>query len=84
MLVPRRDRGLEFLDVTAQTDLNVSTTDSTDTWVITNVGDSVIDTHLLVLSARSEPALRAQAARYAGRLARGGDALSDVCFSASS
>jgi cytochrome c peroxidase len=45
----RRDQGLEFLDVTAQASLSVSTAGSVDTWVITNTSDSVIDTHLLVI-----------------------------------
>lgn len=45
----RRDQGLEFLDVTARTQLTVSTSGSTDTWVITNRSTSVIDTHLLVV-----------------------------------
>jgi Di-haem cytochrome c peroxidase len=45
----RRDQGLEFLDVTAQADMSVSTMGSTDTWVITNTSASVIDTHLLVI-----------------------------------
>lgn len=45
----RRDQGLEFLDVTAQADMSVSTVGSTDTWVITNTSSSVIDTHLLVI-----------------------------------
>lgn len=45
----RRDQGLEFLDVTAQTQLTVTTSGSTDTWVITNKSNSVIDTHLLVI-----------------------------------
>ena len=50
----RRDMGLEFLDVTAQA--SVSLTDSNraggrqrDRYRITNTGDSVIDTHLLVV-----------------------------------
>lgn len=45
----RRDQGLEFLDVTAQTDMKVTTAGSTDTWVITNKSAQVIDTHLLVI-----------------------------------
>lgn len=45
----RRDQGLEFLDVTAQAEMSVSTTGSTDTWVIKNTSASVIDTHLLVI-----------------------------------
>ena len=38
--------------------------------------------HVLVLSARSEEALRAQAGRYAQVLAEGGTELGDVCFTA--
>ncbi len=45
----RRDQGLEFLDVTAQVSMSVSTDGSTDTWAITNESESVIDTHLLVI-----------------------------------
>ncbi len=45
----RRDQGLEFLDVTAQAEMKVTTTGSTDTWVIKNTSTSVIDTHLLVI-----------------------------------
>jgi hypothetical protein len=45
----RRDQGLEFLDVTALADMKVTTAGMTDTWVITNKGTSVIDTHLLVV-----------------------------------
>ena len=45
----RRDQGLEFLDVTAQVTMKVSTKGSTDTWVLTNNSSSVIDTHLLVI-----------------------------------
>jgi cytochrome c peroxidase len=45
----RRDQGLEFLDVTARVSLFVSSVGSTDTWVVTNASDSVIDTHLLVI-----------------------------------
>jgi hypothetical protein len=45
----RRDQGLDFLDVTARADMKVSTSGSTDTWVITNKSASVIDTHLLVI-----------------------------------
>ena len=45
----RRDQGLAFLDVTARTAMKVSTSGSTDTWVITNNSASVIDTHLLVI-----------------------------------
>jgi len=45
----RRDQGLEFLDVTARVDMRVTTSGTTDTWVITNKSGSVIDTHLLVI-----------------------------------
>ena len=45
----RRDQGLEFLDVTMQADMTVTTAGTTDTWVIKNKGTSVIDTHLLVV-----------------------------------
>lgn len=45
----RRDEGLEFLDVTGQADMKVSTAGSTDTWTITNKSASVIDTHLLII-----------------------------------
>jgi 3-oxoacyl-[acyl-carrier-protein] synthase II len=38
--------------------------------------------HVLVVSARSEEALRAQAGRYARALAEGGAELGDVCFTA--
>ncbi|WNG59048.1 type I polyketide synthase [Archangium gephyra] len=38
--------------------------------------------HVLVLSARSEEALRAQAGRYARALAEGREPLGDVCFTA--
>lgn len=47
----RRDQGLEFLDVTAQTNvaLNLSSGQQ-DAWVITNTSNAVIDTHLLVIA----------------------------------
>lgn len=45
----RRDQGLEFLDVTMQANMTVTTAGMTDTWVITNKSASVIDTHLLVV-----------------------------------
>jgi cytochrome c peroxidase len=45
----RRDQGLEFLDVTAKVATTVATSGNTDTWVITNSGTTVIDTHLLVI-----------------------------------
>jgi hypothetical protein len=46
----RRDEGLEFLDVTAQTVISrVGSDDGTDSYKITNDGSSVIDTHLLVI-----------------------------------
>ncbi len=58
----RRDQGLEFLDVTARTDMNVSTSGSTDTWVITNKSASVIDTHLLVIVKGLPPGVTVNAA----------------------
>jgi len=46
----RRDEGLEFLDVTAQTTATLSASSGQqDDWVISNTGSSVIDTHLLVI-----------------------------------
>jgi hypothetical protein len=51
----RRDQGLEFLDVTAQAQMAVSTSGSTDTWVIKNMSTSVIDTHLLVIVTNLAP-----------------------------
>jgi cytochrome c peroxidase len=45
----RRDQGLEFLDVTSQVTTAVSTNANVDNWVITNNGQSVIDTHLLAI-----------------------------------
>lgn len=45
----RRDQGLEFLDVTSQVSMAVSTSGSVDTWVITNTSAAVIDTHLLAV-----------------------------------
>jgi cytochrome c peroxidase len=46
----RRDQGLEFLDVTAQATVTLSSSSGNeDTWLITNTSNSVIDTHLLVI-----------------------------------
>jgi hypothetical protein len=46
----RRDEGLEFLDVTAQTAISrLDSNNSTDSYKITNSSSSVIDTHLLVI-----------------------------------
>jgi len=46
----RRDQGLEFLDVTAQAKVTLSSSSGQqDAWVITNTSSSVIDTHLLVI-----------------------------------
>lgn len=46
----RRDQGLEFLDVTPQARVQLSTSaGNQDTWLITNTSSSVIDTHLLVV-----------------------------------
>lgn len=50
----RRDQGLEFLDVTSQAHLQRISSGSqggpeTDTYRITNVSSSVIDTHLLII-----------------------------------
>jgi cytochrome c peroxidase len=46
----RRDQGLEFLDVTAQANVALSSSSGQDdVWLITNTSNSVIDTHLLVL-----------------------------------
>ena len=47
----RRDQGLEFLDVTAQASMQVSSSGNQDMWLITNTSSSVIDTHLLVIVA---------------------------------
>jgi hypothetical protein len=47
----RRDQGLEFLDVTAQANVALSSSSGQqDAWVITNTSSSVIDTHLLVIA----------------------------------
>lgn len=45
----RRDQGLEFLDVTSQVSMAVSTSGNVDTWVITNTSAAVIDTNLLAV-----------------------------------
>ncbi len=46
----RRDQGLEFLDVTAQAKVTLSSSSGEqDEWVIANTGNTVIDTHLLVI-----------------------------------
>jgi cytochrome c peroxidase len=46
----RRDQGLEFLDVTPQASVQLSSSSGNeDVWLITNTSDSVIDTHLLVI-----------------------------------
>ncbi|MEP7121631.1 MAG: cytochrome c peroxidase [Byssovorax sp.] len=46
----RRDQGLEFLDVSAQANVVLSSSfGGQDAWVITNTSSSVIDTHLLVI-----------------------------------
>ena len=47
----RRDQGLEFLDVTAETSLERIDTDIKNTaqYKITNTSESIIDTHLLVI-----------------------------------
>jgi cytochrome c peroxidase len=46
----RRDEGLEFLDVTPQASVQLSSSSgNTDVWLITNTSNSVIDTHLLVI-----------------------------------
>lgn len=57
----RRDQGLEFLDVTAQADMKVSTNGSQDTWVISNISGSVIDTHLLVIVTGLAPGVTVDA-----------------------
>lgn len=47
----RRDQGLEFLDVTAQATVALSSSSGDkDAWTIKNTGNSVIDTHLLVIA----------------------------------
>jgi hypothetical protein len=46
----RRDQGLEFLDVTPQASVQLSSSlGNEDVWLITNTTNSVIDTHLLVI-----------------------------------
>jgi hypothetical protein len=47
----RRDEGLQFLDVTSNLKAtpSTSTNSSVDTWLLTNIGSTAIDTHLLVL-----------------------------------
>ncbi len=46
----RRDQGLEFLDVTAKTSVQLSSSSGNhDVWRITNTSNSVIDTHLLLI-----------------------------------
>jgi hypothetical protein len=50
----RRDEGLEFLDVTSQTNIQRVSSNSqgstqTDNYTITNTGTSVVDTHLLIV-----------------------------------
>jgi Di-haem cytochrome c peroxidase len=50
----RRDEGLEFLDVTSQTNIqrvssNRQGSTQTDNYTITNTGTSVVDTHLLIV-----------------------------------
>lgn len=46
----RRDQGLEFLDVTSQVSIQLSSSSNDqDVWTITNTSGSVIDTHLLVI-----------------------------------
>jgi cytochrome c peroxidase len=50
----RRDQGLEFLDVTSQvrlerTETNCAGKSSEDVYRLTNAGDSVVDTHLLII-----------------------------------
>src|SRR4029079_16603042 len=46
----RRDQGLEFLDVTPQASIHLSSSmGSKDVWTVTNTSNSVIDTHLLVI-----------------------------------
>ena len=68
----RRDQGLEFLDVTAQAEMSVSTTGSTDTWVITNTSASVIDTHLLVIVTGLESGVTVDAPEQTRNRARPG------------
>jgi hypothetical protein len=46
----RRDEGLEFLDVTPQASVELSSSSGNeDVWLITNTSNSVIDTHLLAI-----------------------------------
>jgi cytochrome c peroxidase len=45
----RRDMGLEFLDVTKQVSVDVSSANDTDTLNLTNSSPSVVDTHLLIV-----------------------------------
>lgn len=46
----RRDQGLEFLDVTSEVSIQLSSSSGDqDVWTITNTSGSVIDTHLLVI-----------------------------------
>lgn len=46
----RRDQGLEFLDVTARVQTQMSSSSGNrDEWLLTNMSSSVIDTHLLVI-----------------------------------
>ncbi len=46
----RRDQGLEFLDVTSEASIQLSSSSGDqDVWTITNTSGSVIDTHLLVI-----------------------------------
>lgn len=58
----RRDQGLEFLNVTAQTNMEVTTNGSKDTWIISNISGSVIDTHLLVIVTDLAPGVTVDAA----------------------
>jgi len=46
----RRDQGLEFLDVTTQAKIALSSSGQQDSWLITNTSSAVIDTHLLVVA----------------------------------
>jgi len=68
----RRDQGLEFLDVTEQAGMSVSTMGSTDTWVITNTSASVIDTHLLVIVTGLESGVTVDAPEETRNRARPG------------
>ena len=54
MPLSRRDQGLEFLDVTSQTTIEKTGSNSqggrqTDQYRITNKSQSVVDTHLLII-----------------------------------